>query len=111
MSIGARLRNMLERNGLTQTELAKRLDISISTLNGYITDYREPDARMLSRLARELDTTADYLISGEGDAADDGGYRARVKVIAHNEGVELTREQEDAVARYMKFLLAEDKDT
>lgn len=108
MSIGSRLRDLLEKNGMTQTALAKRLDISTSTLNGYITDYREPDAKMLSRLAGELHTTVDYLINGNvtGDAED--LYRAKAKVIAHNEGVTLTKEQEDAVAKYMRFLVNED---
>lgn len=110
MSIGARLRGLLEENGVTQTELAKKLDISTSTLNGYITGYREPDAQMLSMLARALGTTIDFLINGESGPAGEEQYRATVKVIAHNEGVQLTREQEEAVTRYMKFLIAEDSD-
>lgn len=109
MSIGARLRKLLDKTGRTQTNLAKTLDISLSTLNGYINDYREPDAKMLSRLAEELDTTVDYIINGD-TAAHAGGdaYHEKVKVIAHNEGVTLTKAQEDAVARYMRFLVAED---
>ena len=109
MSIGTKLRDMLVHNKLTQTELAKKLGISLSTLNGYMTDYREPDAKMLFRLAEELHTTVDFLLNEEPlPQTKNGPYRTRVKVIAHNEGVELTKEQEDAVTRYMKFLLSED---
>lgn len=110
MSMGQRLRKLLEENAITQTELAKRLDISVSTLNGYITGYREPDIQMLSLLARELGTTTDYLINGDTPAARDGQYQEKVKVIAHNEGITLTQEQETAVTRYMKFIVAEDKE-
>ena len=110
MPMGERLRKLLKERHMTQTQLAKKLDISASTLNGYITGYREPDMQMLSLLAKELDTTTDYLISG-GDTATQTGdaqYHDRVKVIAHNEGVTLTTEQEAAVTKYMSFLLAED---
>lgn len=107
MSIGARIRILLEKQGITQTELAKRLDISVSTLNGYVNDYREPDIQTLSQLARELQTTTDYLIDGEPQP---NPYREKVKVIAHNEGVVLTKEQEAAVTRFMKFLIADEHD-
>lgn len=110
MSIGSRLRIMLKRAGMTQAQLAGKLDISTSTLNGYITDYREPDARMLARLAKELDTTVDFLINGTEATSIIDSYQAKVKVIAHNEGVALTPAQEDAIVKYMKFLVSEDKD-
>lgn len=107
--MGERLRKLLEAGGMTQTELAKKLDISLSTLNGYITGYREPDVHMLSLLARELGTTTDYLITGSKAAGrQKSPLHEKVKLIAHNEGVELTQEQEAAVARYMRFLIAED---
>lgn len=90
MSIGTRLRKLLEENKMTQTGLAKKLGISTSTLNGYITDYREPDIQMLSQLAKLLNTTTDYLITGDAPAVGTGPqYRRQVKVIAHNEGVTL----------------------
>ena len=109
MSMGTRLRALIEAKGYTQTTLAKTLGLSVSTLNGYVNDYREPDVKTLSRLAEELDVTVDYLINGT--AADNGeeAYRSRVEAIAHSEGVQLTKEQEEAVARYMRFLVAEDR--
>lgn len=110
MSMGARLRKLLEQNGISQTELAQRLDISLSTLNGYITDYREPDISMLSRLAKALNTTTDYLVIGEASHSPQGDpYHEKVRLIAHHEGITLTEEQETAVTRYMKFLVAEDE--
>jgi len=62
MSIGKRLKNRLDSLGLKQNELAKKLNISPTTLNGYFTDYREPDINTLKRLANALETTFEYLI-------------------------------------------------
>ncbi len=36
MDIGSQLRNLLEQEGITQKELAEALNISATTLNGYI---------------------------------------------------------------------------
>ncbi len=110
MSMGPRLRKLIEYNKTTQTELAKKLDISLSTLNGYITDYREPDIHMLSKLAKALNTTTDYLVNGEiSNSTQSKFYHETIKVIAHNEGITLTKEQEAAITKYMKFIVADGK--
>ncbi len=61
MDIGARLRNLLEQEGITQKELAKSLNISTTTLNGYIQNRRQPDAKTIIRLASYFHTTTDYI--------------------------------------------------
>ena len=64
MALGNRLKSRSEELGIKQTELSKRLKISRSTLNGYFTGYREPDLKTLEKLALELDTTVEYLVTG-----------------------------------------------
>lgn len=71
MTLGKRLKAKLEETGLKQTELAKRLNISPTTLNGYFTDYREPDLNTLKRLADELNTTVDYLVTGDHSQSEE----------------------------------------
>ncbi len=61
MEIGHRLLSLLEEEGITQKELAKSLNLSPSTLNGYIKNRRQPDATTLIRLVSYFDTTTDYL--------------------------------------------------
>lgn len=69
LTIGRQLRNRIDELGIKQKDLAQRLRISPTTLNGYFTDYREPDLKTLERLANELDTTIDYLVSGSKHVA------------------------------------------
>ncbi len=57
-----RLDNLLEENNLTQKQLALDLNVSSSTVSGYVTDYRKPDCEMLIRLAKYFDVTTDYLL-------------------------------------------------
>lgn len=61
MDIGTQLRNLLEQDGITQKQLAEALNISTTTLNGYVQNRRQPDAKMAIRLASYFHTTTDYL--------------------------------------------------
>ncbi|MCM1259203.1 MAG: helix-turn-helix domain-containing protein [Roseburia sp.] len=61
MDIGTQLRNLIEQEGITQKQLAGELNISTTTLNGYIQNRRQPDARMAIRLAAYFNTTLDYI--------------------------------------------------
>lgn len=65
MTIGERLKSRLEDLEIRQNELAKRLNISPTTLNGYFTNYREPDINTLIRLADELETSVEFLTTGK----------------------------------------------
>ena len=58
MDIGNQLRNLLEQDGITQKQLAEALNISTTTLNGYIQNRRQPD---VIRLASYFHTTTDYI--------------------------------------------------
>lgn len=64
MTLGQRLNIKLKENNLTQKELAKLLNVSTSTLNGYFTDYRTPDYDTLIKLCNVLNTHLDYLLLG-----------------------------------------------
>lgn len=61
MDIGARLLHLLDECGITQKELAETLNISASTVNGYIKNRRQPDAKTIIRLASYFNTTIDYI--------------------------------------------------
>ena len=61
MNIGHQLCILLEEEGITQKELAEILNLSATTLNGYIKNRRQPDATTLIRLASYFNTTTDFI--------------------------------------------------
>ncbi len=61
---GARLAKLRKQRGWNQAELAARVSVSPSAIGMYEQGRREPDCATLAALARVLDTSTDYLLTG-----------------------------------------------
>lgn len=64
-NIGGRIKTARKKVGITQGELAKRVGVSLQTLNKYEKGHRTPDARLLGAIAKELGCDPGWLLSGE----------------------------------------------
>lgn len=62
MSIGKRLRNLLEERNMSQRKLAEDLNLAATTINGYIMENRQPDYDTLIQLAEYFHVSTDYLL-------------------------------------------------
>lgn len=60
--IGATLLRYIEANNYTQTSFAKKMNISLSTLNKYILNKRQIPLDNLIRFAIELNFSLDYIL-------------------------------------------------
>ena len=70
LSLGKNLKAVLDEQKVTQKDLAKKLNIAPTTLNGYISNKREPDLETLKKIAKALGVTVDYLLGVEGGMID-----------------------------------------
>lgn len=61
-NIGSRIRNLRKSRGWTQGELAKKLEISASTVGMYEQGRRQPDGEMLVRLCEVFSVSTDSLL-------------------------------------------------
>ena len=66
-SIGNRIKELLNKNDISQKDLARYIGTTEASISRYVNDEREPVAKILYKIAQELHTTTDYLISGVGD--------------------------------------------
>lgn len=73
MSFGNRLRNLRLEMGLTQEELAKKLNVSRATVGRYETNERFPDKNILNSIADIFKVSIDYLL--ERTDEKDLGYK------------------------------------
>lgn len=62
MAVGDRIRELLQSHDMTQKQLADALSIPLTTLSGYVRNYREPDYATLKLLAGYFGVTCDYLL-------------------------------------------------
>ena len=62
--LGARIAALRREAGMSQAELAKRLNISPSAVGMYEQGRREPGTELLVTMARVLGVSVDYLLTG-----------------------------------------------
>jgi transcriptional regulator with XRE-family HTH domain len=62
--IGNRLRGLREKIGISQRELAKRIDMPYQNISNYERGFRQPDYDTLILLANYYEVTTDYLLYG-----------------------------------------------
>ena len=67
MTFGESLVFYRTKKGLSQKELAARLNITPTRLNYWEKDKRQPDVPMIKALSSELETSADVLIGLKAD--------------------------------------------
>ena len=68
--IGARIAALRHSRGMSQAELAQKLQVSPSAVGMYEQGRREPSAQTLLAIARVFDVSVDYIISGEVSAPE-----------------------------------------
>ena len=78
---GKRLFSLLQKQGITQKELADRINTTEATLSRYVSGDREPKADMLANIATALHTTSDYLL---GIEKDDFNFPKVERLLARN---------------------------
>ena len=66
-AFGERLLSLLQKQGVTQKELAERINTTEATLSRYVSGDREPKADMLAIISTALHTTSDFLLGIEKD--------------------------------------------
>ena len=82
-TMGERLKQLIEKKGISQKELAEKVGCTDAAISHYIKGDRVPRAAVLTKIAIVLDTTSDYLMEGlPTDVTDELGFAK--KLIARN---------------------------
>lgn len=67
MTIGDRLRYLIEVRGYTQVELAQKIELTQPAISNILTDStRKPSAPTLLKLAAALQANPDWILTGRG---------------------------------------------
>lgn len=64
MSFAERLKTLRKKKGLSQTELAELIDVHYTQVSRYERNETMPNAQVVVNIAKALESTVDYLVSG-----------------------------------------------
>lgn len=67
MDIGASIKKLRIKNGLTQNQLAEYLNVSMQTVSRWETSITYPDIFILPILSKRFNVTVDYLLNNGGN--------------------------------------------
>lgn len=98
---GNRVREARVRAGLTQSQLAEKIDVSVNHISAIERGVYETRTDTLKNLAVALGTTADYLLFGARES-DTPLERAYLKASR------LSEADQEWVARYMNAVMSVD---
>lgn len=68
-NLAKKIKLLRRKSGLTQAQLADKLEVSPSAVGMYEQGRREPDNHTLSKICQILDSNGDYLLDLEQDGA------------------------------------------
>jgi len=63
--LGLRITEALQKCGMTQRELARRIGVTEAVMSRYVSGDREPKPETLANIATALHTTSDFLLGIE----------------------------------------------
>ena len=84
MDFRERLREEISFAGLSNKELAAKAGITLRSLVSYVSGQScMPSADVAVKLARALDTTVEYLVTGQNASLSDEASREKVRSLLH----------------------------
>ncbi len=96
-----KLRNTRENRELSQTEMAQKLGIAVTTYRNYENTTREPNYEILVNIANLLDVSVDYLLGNENK-----GNSLNVLLLKSSK---LTERSFRELNLYLDYLIYKDK--
>lgn len=92
--LGLRITEALKKQGITQRELATRIDMTEAVVSRYISGEREPKPDILANIATALNTTSDYLLGIENGEFN---FPSVKRIIARNSGKLTEQEKRELI--------------
>lgn len=89
-----RLRSLMKQRGITQRQLAERINVTEASMSRYVKGERKPRLNTVADMATALHTTSDYLL-GRDSVHDEAFDFAQVRRMLARHASELTAEEKN----------------
>lgn len=103
-----RLKELRKQKNLTQAEVAKKLNVAISTYSGYELETSEPSIIMLKKLSKLYNVPVDYLIDTPSNGYFLEIWKLSTEQLENYRIIERLNNQNNSIAKgYLYRLLQE----
>jgi transcriptional regulator with XRE-family HTH domain len=104
-----RLKDLRKRKGISQGELAELIEVHFTQVSRYERGETKPNAEAMTKLAKALDTTVDFLMNGTtDDVVKDAGLEKEL-ISRFKEVQDLETEEKKTVLSLMDAYIAKTK--
>ncbi len=79
-----RVKNLMERDNISQKELAKLSGISEASVSRYLSGNLRPRMDILANIAKVFNVSTSYLVGEEDNAAQSDAYEETLYVVTRN---------------------------
>ena len=97
--LGARIATLRRAAGLSQGELARRLQVSVSAIGMYEQGRREPSAEILVSLSRVFGVSVDYLLTGQPLSQEQDTVASAMETALEHTQVQLDKRSKRPLSR------------
>lgn len=97
--LGPRIAALRRAAGLSQGELAERLQVSTSAVGMYEQGRREPSAETLVALARTFGVTVDYLLTGQSSVQEQQTVESAMNLVLSDAQTQLDKRPKRPLSR------------
>ena len=101
-----RLKALRKKKGLSQTQLAAEAQVHVAQISRYERGTSNPAGEVITRLARALQTSADYLVSGTSDEAALNAGLDKELIARFKKVQALSREEKQVVLSLLDAFIA-----
>lgn len=97
--LGPRIAALRRASGLSQGELAERLQVSTSAVGMYEQGRREPSVETLVALARTFGVTVDYLLTGQASLQEQQAVASAMELVLSDADTQLDKRTKRPLSR------------
>ena len=109
MNFAERLKSLRKKRELSQAQLAELIGVHFAQVSRYERSETKPNAKAMTKLAKVLDTTVDYLMNGTSDeVAQEVGLDKEI-ISRFKQVQQLTAQEKQTVLSLLDAFIAKNK--
>lgn len=101
--LGDKIKNLREENKITQSNLAKSLGVSPSTVGMWEQNRRTPDTELLKKISSFFNVSIDYLL-GKTNIRNYNTNESTVALHSDNDYDDLPQEARDEINNFIDYI-------